>query len=60
MQLKFSKQYTTRQKITNKLSKLLIILALISFAIFLIDKIKLPSPKQEINQNITDEIIKLK
>ena len=60
MQLKFSKQYTTRQKITNKLSKLLIVLALISFAIFLIDKIKLPSPKQEINQNITDEIIKLK
>ena len=60
MQLKFSKQYTARQTIAKRITKLLLVLASISFAIFLLEKVKLPSPEKEIKKDITNEIIILK
>lgn len=60
MQLKFSKQYTARQTIAKRITKLLLVLASISFAIFLLEKVKFPSPEKEIKKDITNEIIILK
>ncbi|MFL2889912.1 MAG: hypothetical protein ACJZ4O_03575 [Pelagibacteraceae bacterium] len=60
MQLKFNKQSSLKESLLKKLVKILFIFVIMIIAIFLIDKINFPSPKDEIKKNITDEIIKLK
>lgn len=60
MQLKFNQRKTIGQTLTAKLIKVLIICLIFTLAIFLLDKFNFPSPKQNINKNITNEIIKLK
>ena len=40
--------------------KLLLVLSLIVFAFFFIEKIDFPSPQKEITEDVTDKIIKLK
>ena len=60
MQLKFNKQSSLKETLLKKLVKILFIFVILIIAIFLIDKINFPSPKDEIKKNITDEIIKLK
>ena len=60
MQLKFNKQSSLKESLLKKLVKILFIFVIMIMAIFLIDKINFPSPKDEIKKNITDEIIKLK
>ena len=40
--------------------KLLLVLFLIVFAFFFIEKIDFPSPQKEITEDVTDKIIKLK
>ena len=40
--------------------KLLLVLFLIVFAFFFIEKIDFPSPQKEITEDVTEEIIKIK
>ena len=39
--------------------KLLLVLLLVVFAFYFVEKIKFPSPQKEINEDVTDKIIKL-
>ncbi len=60
MQLKFKKQDSIGQSLGKKLIKILLACFVIIFAIFLISQINFPSPKNNIEKDITNEIIKLK
>tara|TARA_B100001564_G_scaffold336306_1_gene326376 strand:- start:520 stop:702 length:183 start_codon:yes stop_codon:yes gene_type:complete len=60
MQLKFNQQRSFKQTLIQNLLKFFAILLLIVVAIFFIEKINFPHPKNDIKQNITNEIIKLK
>ena len=60
MQIKFKKQESIVQSLGKKLIKLLLVCLVIIFAIFLLNKVNFPAPKQNIKKDITDEIIKLK
>ncbi len=40
--------------------KMILILLFIFFSFFFIEKINFPSPKNEINEDVTDKIIKLR
>tara|TARA_B100001029_G_scaffold35446_1_gene26994 strand:+ start:5096 stop:5284 length:189 start_codon:yes stop_codon:yes gene_type:complete len=60
MQLKFKKQDSIGQSLGKKLIKILLACIAIIFAIFLLNKINFPSPKNDIEKDITNEIIKLK
>ena len=58
MQLKFTSKYTQRQNFTRSAIKILLFFVLITFIIFLLDKINFPSPEKNIKDNITNEVIK--
>ena len=58
MQLKFTSQYTKKQNLTRSIIKILLFIILITFAIFLLDKINFPTPEKNIKDNITNEVIK--
>ena len=60
MQLKFNQQRSFKQTLIQNLLKFFAILLLIVVAIFFIEKINFPSPKNEINEDVTDKIIKLR
>ena len=60
MQLKYNRQATIGSTIAKKLVKLVFVIIVIIVAIFLIEKINFPSPKQDYKIDITDEIKKLK
>ena len=60
MQLKFTKQNSIKQTMAKRLIKFLLLIVIFTFAIFLLDKINFPHPKENINKDITNEIIKLK
>ena len=60
MQLKFTKRESIKESIAKKLLKLIAIGIIITLLIFLLDKINFPSPENNINKNITNEILKLK
>ncbi len=60
MQLKYNRQPSIGSSIGRILIKLILVLILIIVAIFLIEKINFPSPKQNNKIDITDEINKLK
>ena len=59
MQLKYNRQQGIGSSILKILIKLLLLFVVIAL-IFLIEKIKFPSPKQEFKIDITNEIKKLK
>ncbi len=60
MQLKYNRQQSIGSTITRILIKLILILVVIVIAIFLVEKINFPSPKQDYKIDITNEIEKLK
>ena len=59
MQLKYNRQPGLGSSILKILIKLLMAIVIFIFAIFLIEKIKFPSPKKNYDIDITDEIKKL-
>ena len=59
MQLKYNRQQSIGSSIGRILIKLILALIFLIVAIFLIEKIKFPSPKQNYKIDITDEINKL-
>jgi len=60
MQLKYNRQQSFKSTIGKMLFKLFLVSIAIIVAIFLIEKITFPSPKQNLKIDITDEIKKLK
>tara|TARA_A100001011_G_scaffold400273_1_gene513722 strand:- start:1714 stop:1896 length:183 start_codon:yes stop_codon:yes gene_type:complete len=60
MQLKYNRQPSIGSSITRIIMKLLLVLVILIVAIFLVEKIKFPSPEENYKIDITDEIKKLK
>ncbi|KPU82462.1 hypothetical protein JI56_01885 [SAR11 cluster bacterium PRT-SC02] len=60
MQLKFKRQQSIGQTITKQIIKILLVIAFVVFAIFLLEKINFPAPKEKIKIDISNEINKLK
>ena len=60
MQLKYNRQPSIGSSIARTLIKLILGLVLLVVAIFLIEKIKFPSPDKNYKIDITNEIKKLK
>ena len=60
MQLKYNRQQSIGSSLGRILIKLVLFLIVIIVAIFLIEKINFPSPKQNYKIDITNEIKKLK
>jgi flagellar biogenesis protein FliO len=60
MQPKFTSQTSARQSFVRGLLKILLLLIIFTFAIFIIEKINFPHPNKEIKKDITNETIKLK
>ena len=60
MQLKYNRSQSIGSSIFKILFKLVLFLVIIVVAIFLIEKINFPSPKQNYKIDITNEIKKLK
>ena len=59
MQLKYNRQSSVRSSIIGILIKLLLVIIVFIFAIFLIEKISFPSPEKNYEIDITNEIKKL-
>ena len=59
MQLKYNRQSSLGSSIVKLLFKLLLLIILFIFAIFLIEKISFPSPEKKYQIDVTDEIKKL-
>ena len=59
MQLKYNRQPSLGSSIIKTLFKLLLLIILFVFAIFLIEKISFPSPEKKYQIDITNEIKKL-
>ena len=59
MQLKYNRQPSLGSSIIKTLIKLLLLIIVFIFAIFLIEKISFPSPEKKYQIDITDEIKKL-
>ena len=59
MQLKYNRQPSLGSSIIKTLLKLLLIIVILIFAIFLIEKISFPSPEKKYQIDVTDEIKKL-
>ena len=60
MQLKYNRQQSTGSLIARLFIKIILFFVVIIVAIFLVEKIKFPSPEQNYRIDITDEIKKLK
>ena len=60
MQLKYNRQQSLGSSITRILIKIILVFAAIIAAIFLIEKIEFPSPKENFKIDITNEIKRLK
>ena len=60
MQLKFRQQPNISQIIFRGVIKLIILIAVLSVIVFLVEKINFPAPNQKIKIDISNEIIKLK
>ena len=60
MQLKYNRQQSTGSLIARLFIKIILFFIVIIVAIFLVEKIKFPSPEQNYRIDITDEIKKLK
>ena len=59
MQLKYNRQPSIGSSIIKTLIKLLFLVIVFIFVIFLIEKVNFPSPEKEYNIDITNEIKKL-
>ncbi len=59
MQLKYNRQPKIGNTILKILFKLILVLIIFITAIFLIEKIKFPSPEKKFKIDVTDEIKKL-
>tara|TARA_B100001248_G_scaffold175077_1_gene132828 strand:+ start:2006 stop:2185 length:180 start_codon:yes stop_codon:yes gene_type:complete len=59
MQLKYNRQPSLGSSIIKTLLKLLLIIVILIFAIFLIEKVSFPSPEKKYQIDVTDEIKKL-
>ena len=59
MQLKYNRQSSLGSSIIKTLFKLLLLVVVLIFSIFLIEKINFPSPEKKYKIDITNEIKKL-
>ena len=59
MQLKYNRQPSLGSSIIKTLIKLLFIIVIFIFVIFLIEKISFPSPEKKYQIDVTNEIKKL-
>ena len=59
MQLKYNRQPSLGGSIIKTLLKLLLLIVILIFAVFLIEKISFPSPKNNYQIDVTNEIKKL-
>ena len=59
MQLKYNRQSSVGSSIVKTLLKLVLLIAVFIFAIFLIEKINFPSPEKKYQIDVTNEIKKL-
>ena len=59
MQLKYNRQPSFGSTIIKTLLKLLLVVVVLIFAIFLMEKISFPSPEKKYQIDVTDEIKKL-
>ena len=59
MQLKYNRQPKIGNTLFRILIKLILVIVVLIFAIFLIEKIKFPSPEKKFNIDVTNEIKKL-
>ena len=59
MQLKYNRQPSIGSSIIKTLLKLLLVVVVLIFAIFLMEKINFPSPEKKYQIDITNEIKKL-
>ena len=59
MQLKYNRQPSLGSSLIKTLIKLLLVILIFIVAIFLIEKIKFPSPEKKYQIDITNEIKKL-
>ena len=59
MQLKYNRQPKIGNTIFRILIKTILVIVVIIFSIFLIEKIKFPSPEKEFKIDVTNEIKKL-
>ena len=59
MQLKYNRQPSLGSSIIKALLKLLLIIVIFIFAIFLVEKISFPSPEKKYQIDVTNEIKKL-
>ena len=60
MQLKLNRQKSIGQSLGKKLFNIVIISIIFTLGVYLLDKIDFPSPEKKVDQDITNEIIKLK
>ena len=59
MQLKYNRQPRLGSSLLKIMIKLLLLIVILLFSIFLIEKISFPSPKKKYDIDITNEIKKL-
>ena len=59
MQLKYNRSQSIGNSIVKILIKILLVLIIFIFAVFLIEKITFPSPEKKYDIDITNEIKKL-
>ena len=59
MQLKYNRQPSIGSSIIKTLLKLLLVVVVLIFAIFLMEKISFPSPEKKYQIDVTNEINKL-
>ena len=59
MQLKYNRQPSLGSSIFKTLFKLILLIVILIFAIFLIEKISFPSPEKKYQIDVTNEIKKL-
>ena len=59
MQLKYNRQPKIGNTLFRILIKTILVILVITFSIFLIEKIKFPSPEKEFKIDVTNEIKKL-
>ena len=59
MQLKYNRQSSLGSSIIKTLLKLLLVVVVLIFAIFLMEKINFPSPEKKYQIDITNEIKKI-
>ncbi len=59
MQLKYNRQPSLGSSIVKTLLKLLLVIVVFIFTIFLIEKVSFPSPEKKFQIDVTNEIKKL-